>query len=235
MSARRSARRSALTIRCCRCWHDWRSSLEAGAAVADQRVAVVSRWLGYHQATLDRRPRPLLRMACDLLGAGAGRTAVDLGCGAGADVLALLAQGWSVVAIDRDPAGLDLLRGRVAAHGTDRARIVRASFAEATLPSAHLVHAGYSVPFCPPEEFPGVWAGIRRALVPGGIFAGQLLGPRDSWAGAGSRMSFHGRDQVGGLLEGMEVLRLDEAEWDGTAISGAKHWHVYDILARQPD
>ena len=202
--------------------------------MADQGVAVVPGWLGYHQATLDRQPRPLLRAACGLLGAGVGRTAVDLGCGAGVDVLALLAGGWRVVAVDRDPDGLDLLRGRVPAGGAGRVRIVRASFAGVTLPAAHLIHAGYSVPFCAPEDFPGVWAGIRGALLPGGIFAGQLFGIRDSWAGAGSRMSFHGRGQVDGLLEGLEVVRLDEAEWDGAAMSGPKHWHVYDILVRQP-
>jgi len=223
-----------LTIPCCRCGQDGRPSLEAGADVADQGVAVAPGWLGFHEATLDRRPRPLLRAACDLLGLGAGRIAVDLGCGAGVEVLALLARGWSVVAIDQDLAGLDLLRGRVPARDAGRVRIVRASFAEVSLPSAYLVHAGYSLPFCTPEDFPGVWAGIRRALLPGGVFAGQLFGIRDGWADAGARMSFHGRDQVDALLDGMEVVRLDEAEWDGAAMSGPKHWHVYDILARQP-
>jgi SAM-dependent methyltransferase len=129
--------------------------------VADQGVAVGPDWLSYHLATLDRKPRPLLRAACDLLGAGAGRTAVDLGCGAGADVLALLADGWSVVAVDREQAGLDLLRGRVTADDAGQVRIVRASFTEVALPHAHLVHAGYSVPFCRPEDFSDVWTGIR--------------------------------------------------------------------------
>jgi hypothetical protein len=113
-------------------------------------------------------------------------------------------------------------------------RIVRDSFAKVTFPSAHLIHAGYSVPFCVPSDFPGLWTGIRQALSPGGMFAGQLFGVRDSWAGGDSRMSFHSRDQVMGLVEGLEVLRLDEAEWDGKAMWGPKHWHVYDVLARQP-
>jgi hypothetical protein len=58
-------------------------------------------------------------------------------------------------------------------------------------------------------------------------------GPRDSWAGT-ARMSFHNPDQVAELLEGLYVLQLDETERDGDAVSGPKHWHVYDILARQP-
>jgi methylase of polypeptide subunit release factors len=58
-------------------------------------------WETYHARTLGRRPRPLLLAACDLFGSGDGRTAVDLGCGAGVDVLALLARGWSVTAVDQ--------------------------------------------------------------------------------------------------------------------------------------
>ena len=66
-----------------------------------------------------------------------------------------------------------------------------------------------------------MWAGIRDALQPGGVFAGQLFGIRDSWADT-ARMSFHDPEQVAKLLEGLEVLRLDETEWDGDALSGAK-------------
>jgi len=74
---------------------------------------------------------------------------------------------------------------------------------------------------------------IRGALVPGGIFAGQLFGPRDSWAGDPG-MTFHTRHDVQALLAGLQILRLDETERDGQAYSGPKHWHTYDILVREP-
>ena len=48
----------------------------------------------------------MLLAACDRLGAGDGRLAVDLGCGEGTDALALLDRGWSVLAVDIEPAGL---------------------------------------------------------------------------------------------------------------------------------
>jgi hypothetical protein len=100
--------------------------------VADQAAAGGPDWARYYAATVGHEPRPLLRAACELLGAGAGRTAIDLG--------------W------------------------------------ATRPY----------------------------------------------------MSFHRPGQARELLEGLEVLRLEETERDGMAVSGHKHWHVYDILARQP-
>jgi len=175
----------------------------------------------------------MLLAACDRLGAGDGRSAVDLGRGAGIDALALLDRGWSVLAIDIEPAGLASLRARIPAACSGRIRIVCASFADSALPPSHLIHAGFSLPFCPPRQFPAVWAQIRRALVPGAIFAGQLFGTRDSWADDPG-MTFQSRAEVISLLDGLEILEMHESERDGEAYSGPKHWHTYDILARDP-
>lgn len=192
-----------------------------------------SRWDSYHARSWERGPRPLLLRACDLLGVGGGRMAVDLGCGSGADALTLLARGWAVTAVDRDEAGLRLLRELVPAEIAGRVTTECAGFADVSLPSAHLIHAGFSLPFCGSDDFTLVWKRIREALPPGGVFAGQLFGPRDSWAGS-PRMSFHSLERAGDLLDGTEVLHLGESEWDGEAVSGAKHWHVLDVMFRQP-
>jgi tellurite methyltransferase len=159
--------------------------------------------------------------------------AIDLGCGEGTDALELLARGWSVLAMDAEPAGLALLQARIPAAAAGRIRVLCASFAEADLPRAHLIHAGFSLPFCPPRNFPAMWARIRRALAPGGVFAGQLFGTRDSWSDDPD-LTFHTRHQVEVLLAGLDILRLEETERDGHAFSGPKHWHTFDILARKP-
>jgi SAM-dependent methyltransferase len=190
-------------------------------------------WAGYYVWSAGREPRPLLRAACRELGAGRGCQAIDLGCGEGTDALELLARGWSVLAIDAEPAGLALLRARIPSAAAGRIRVVCASFAEADLPCAHLIHAGFSLPFCPPREFPALWARIRRALAPGGVFAGQLFGTHDTWADDPD-MTFHARHQADTLLAGLDILHLEETEQDGHAFSGPKHWHTFDILARRP-
>jgi hypothetical protein len=41
------------------------------------------------------------------------------------------------------------------------------------------------------------------------------------------------RHQVEVLLDGLDILRLEETERDGHAFSGPKHWHTFDILAPQ--
>jgi SAM-dependent methyltransferase len=190
-------------------------------------------WAGYYKWSSRREPRPVLLAACELLGAGAGRIAVDLGCGQGTEALALLDRGWHVVAVDREPAGLAVLRAEVPARHAGQIQVVRAAFADISIPRAQLIHAGFSLPFCAPRHFPALWTQIRRALLPGAIFAGQLFGTHDSWASKPD-MTFHEREGVMALLNGLEILTLDESERDGESFSGPKHWHVFDILARQP-
>jgi len=192
-----------------------------------------SGWAAFYAWSAGREPRPMLLRACQRLGPGARRTAVDLGCGEGTDALTLLARGWSVVAIDSEQVGLDLLTARVPPASAGQIRVVRASYADADLPQAHLVHAGFSLPFCAPDQFADLWARVRRALLPGGIFAGQLFGPHDSWAGSPG-MIFHDRSDVDTLLAGLEILELRETDEDGQARSGPKHWHLFDIVAREP-
>jgi SAM-dependent methyltransferase len=159
--------------------------------------------------------------------------AVDLGCGEGTDALALLERGWSVVAIDVEPDGLAMLAARIPAQFARQIQLICAAFANTTIPSAHLIHAGFSLPFCSPRQLPALWTRISHALLPGGIFAGQLFGIRDSWADDPD-MTFHSREEVIAFLDGLEILMLHETECDGEAFSGPKHWHTFDILARRP-
>jgi SAM-dependent methyltransferase len=140
-------------------------------AAMESRVSrdgeVASRWEEYHARAVGREPRPLLLRACELLGPGEGRVAVDLGCGSGAETLALASRGWAVTAVDQDLVALALLRGQ--ARGSDLVKIVHASFTEAELPQAHLVHAGYSLPFCAPGEFRGFGPAVALGEGPGPV------------------------------------------------------------------
>jgi trans-aconitate methyltransferase len=194
----------------------------------------VADWARYYAWSADREPRPLLLEACRELGPGARRQAIDLGCGSGTEALTLLDHGWSVLALDAEEAALAMLGSRVPSEAADRLQLVRASFTEAELPAAALIHAGFSLPFCPPGEFGALWARIRAALVPGGIVAVQLFGVHDSWAGEDD-MTFHTRAEAEALLGGMDVIRLEETEREGRAYSGPKHWHLFDVLARRAE
>lgn len=187
-------------------------------------------WDEYNAFQWGRDPRPLLTTALAVTSGPA--VAVDLGCGEGVEVAALLAEGWTVHAVDGERAALDRLVERA---GTDpRLHLRHTDFtAVSALPKAELIHSSYALPYCPPQAFDGLWAAIRDALQPGAVLACQLFGPNDDSYGD-PEMTFHSVGQVRDLLDGLDLLHWVEEDADGTAYTGPKHWHVFHLVARRP-
>lgn len=46
-------------------------------------------------------------------------------------------------------------------------------------------------------------------------------------------MTFLDREAVDRLVEGLDVVEILEEDADGNAFSGAKHWHIFDVIARR--
>ena len=159
--------------------------------------------------------------------------AVDLGAGQGFETAELLRRGWEVLAIDAQEEGIRRLRERVPDEHADRLRTLVSPMQEPELPRADLVHASFSLPFCPPQAFPDLWERIRSALTPGGRFVGELFGDRDSWA-SDPDMTFHDASAARARFDGLELESFVEEEEDGEAFSGPKHWHVFHVIARRP-
>ena len=158
-------------------------------------------------------------------------TAIDLGCGAGVDTAAMLAAGWSVFATDAEAEAIERVRRRAA----DDARLTTAlsRMEDVELPDADLVWASYSLFFCDPAQFPRLWKRIREAVRPGGRFAGQFLGDRDTWASE-RNMPWFRRDGAEALFDGWAIERFEVEDEDGEAWSTPKHWHVFHVVARKP-
>jgi tellurite methyltransferase len=192
-------------------------------------------WTGYYDGQGDREPRDLLLQALRSFDAeGRVGVAVDLGAGQGFETAELLRRGWEVLAIDAEEEGIRRLRERVPDEHIDRLRTLVSPMQEPSLPQADLVHASFSLPFCPPEAFPDLWRRIRSALIPGGRFVGELFGDRDTWA-TDPTMTFHDVDAARARFDGMDVESFVEEEEDGEAFSGPKHWHVFHVIARRPE
>lgn len=189
-------------------------------------------WSAYYAAQVGRGVRATFVAGLEARGDDAPGLAIDIGCGDGTETRALLAAGWSVLAIDADPGVLDRVRAGVGAEALQRLTVDRRDFADiGTLPDADLVYAGFSLPFCPPAEFESLWAYIRAALNPGAVFAGEFFGPHDSWASRSS-MNVHDRDDIERLLDGLDIIRLTEENEDGRSPDGAKHWHIFHVVAQ---
>jgi len=199
--------------------------------------SVAPDWAGYYRWTLGRPPRELLLRALDHVNwekkSWRGRTAIDLGCGAGNDTLELLRRGWRVLAIDQQPVALKVLSRRVPSRQRRLLMLQAAPMEGLSLPAADLIYASFSIPFCAPDHFHALWATIQRALVPGGHFAGQLFGNRDEWFGK-RPLSFHSIRQVRALTRGYQVELLRETEEEGRSFEGPKHWHYFELVLEKP-
>lgn len=193
--------------------------------------------MAYYRYTARRPPRELLTQTLNHLDwekrSTKGLAAIDLGFGAGTDSLELLRRGWKVLAVDRQAAAANFLARRVPPRLRGGLTTLVAPLEGLELPPADLVYASFSLPFCDPAAFPGLWTTIRRAIRPGGHFAGQLFGDRDSWHRERT-MTFHCRADVRRLARGFRIELLRETQEDGMAFNGPKHWHYFDLILEKP-
>ena len=213
-----------------------RPSAAAAAAVRD--------WPRYFDAVGNAGPRETLVQAADRFDAERGRPidpadtplAIDFGCGTGRDTIELLKRGWRVLALDGEQEALNRLLRRPelqALRASDRLKCRLATFEDAVFPSCTLFNASYTLPFCPPGCFDGLWRKIVDAIEPGGRFAGQLFGEEDDWATLSDR-THHRREDLDALFRGFQI------EWLKTDLYGPdpesaypKRWHIYHIVARK--
>ena len=194
---------------------------------------MVPDWAEFYRAMIGREPRALFPRALEAWGTRPPGVAIDLGAGDGTETFALLAAGWQVTAVDSSEASAALMRDRVDPGQASQLEIQTLAIEDATFPDVDLVYSGYSLPFVPPVAFAATWSRIRDAIRPRGILAANLFGPHDTWA-SDPKMNFHDRAAVEVLLDGLEVIDLQEQESDSEAVTGPKHWHVLEFVARQP-
>lgn len=189
-------------------------------------------WDEYYKKIQGRAPRQLLLDALEKFPSGESLQAIDLGSGDGTETVVLLARGWHVLAVDSEPAGIKRLMEKVPQEGQAHLQTQVAKFEEVTLPPVDLIHASYSIPFCHPDHFLALWEKISNALNPGGRFAGQFFGVRDTWADS-KDMTFHTEAQVRAMIAALETEYFHEEDADGQAASGPKHWHVFTVIVRK--
>ena len=186
-------------------------------------------WEEFYHITKNNPPWPRLVRAVSLLGHTG--EALDLGCGGGRDTRYLLAHGFQVTAVDSKAASLAALADLPREH----LHLVLSTFEEFSFMSFDLINAHFALPFTQKAQFSAVFARLKAALKPGGIFVGQFFGVNDTWNTPETQMTFLTHEQAHAQLIGLEIVEFEEEDQDGmTALGEAKHWHVYHIIARQP-
>ncbi len=189
-------------------------------------------WQRYYDKTVSRPPREFLRTTLRYFQTAGD--AIDLGCGTGTETLFLLRQGWQVLAIDQQAPAIDKLTANTPTPLTNRLHTQVATFETIELPPSHLIWAGYSLPFCHPDQFTVLWDKICNSLHSGGRFVGDFFGTRHVWTD-NPKITFHTKEQVLKLCEPLHLEYMQEGEGEQmTALGGMRHWHMFTIRARKP-
>lgn len=156
--------------------------------------------------------------------------AVDIGCGVGAASLFLAKLGFRVIALDQQRRALEILASRI--EDGMAIELVEADMLEFELPAADVIVSGFSLFFLDQAGLAAYWPKVVAALVPGGLFAGQFLGPHDEWASQGHALV--DRETLEAMLSPFELLHFEEVDREGfTSVGDAKHWHVFHVVARK--
>ena len=192
-------------------------------------------WPRYFGAVLGNGARETLVSALDSFAREgyAEGLAVDIAAGEGRDTLALLHRGWRVVATDAEPEAFSYLLPRVPEALKLNLMTVEVTFEKMQIPDCDLVNASYAFPFCKPQHFQALWDRVVAAIRPGGRFAGQFFGKRDTWASLPGR-THHDRDEVLKLMNGFEIELLEEEESDDSPdVRNPKHWQLFHLVAKK--
>jgi tellurite methyltransferase len=186
-------------------------------------------WSKHYKDTHDYPPSPLLVKALPYV--TKKDKAIDIGGGALKDTRYLLSQGFETTVIDQAPQ----LAKMAESIQSDRLHFYVTKFIDFDFPANQfdVASAMYALPFNLPAEFNKVFTNIKKSLVAGGIFVGNFFGTHDDWHER-TAMTFHTKQQVEALLADMDVILLQEKEFDGKTADGrAKHWHILNVIARK--
>lgn len=201
-----------------------------------QDYAFEGNWDGYFAEVRGKGPRETLLFALERFAkeppTGSPRLAVDLACGQGRDTIEMLRRGWRVIANDQSSAGIQLLLDQLDVDQAVRVSAQVADFAVARWPACDLVNSSFALPFCPADQFPDLWRRVVASIRPGGRFAGQFFGDRDTWGRCG-RTLVHSRAEIDRLFADFIFERLEEDEKDDPNGEVFKHWHLFHIVARK--
>ena len=189
-----------------------------------------ARFPEYYQKTRNRPHFPRTELAASLVQSDR-KVAVDCGCGVGADIQYLASIGYRVYGFDAHSQAVAICQERFA-HDS-QVSLATSRFETYAYPLASLLIANESLYFADANNFARTWSTMTDCLVSGGVFAGDFLGPDDSWAVAGDMaVNSLSTDQVHALLTDFEVIQCVERNEQGrTQLNKVKNWHTFSVVA----
>ena len=158
-----------------------------------------------------------------------GKTAIELGTGAGNDAKYLLEKGFKVTCIDKEKKSKEITMSQITQN--ENLKFELQEFENLKLDKADLIYSCFSLHFCNPEKFDCLMDEITENVKSNGFFVGNFLGQEDGWYG-NERMTFLSKEKVLDYFKDFEIKYYAEKKYVKDAvIGGKKNWHVFEIIA----
>lgn len=158
-----------------------------------------------------------------------GKTAIDLGAGAGNDAKFLLEKGFKVTCIDKEEKSKDIIMSQITQN--ENLKFELQEFENIKLHKADLIYSCFSLHFCNPEKFNDMMNEIINNINTNCFFVGNFLGEEDGWHG-NDKMTFLLKERVLDYFKDFEIKYYAEKKYVKDAvIGGKKNWHVFEIMA----
>lgn len=187
----------------------------------------------YYEKSLQREGlRPFFVKALSILDE-APKVAMDLGCGVSKETVELLKLGCRVLAIDKNPQAIEILKsiaeglpGQLVAQVIDFESIV-------LWPKVDLFYSALAMPFCRKEIFERLIVNSISTVNVGGLYAAIIFGSEDEWVVEG-RANGITLDAFKAYFSGFDVIVAKEKKEIGkTAMGLEKFWHTIFLIARR--
>jgi trans-aconitate methyltransferase len=180
----------------------------------------------YYEETKQDPPSFLLLSA---LKYGSYKTALDIGCGTGADTKEMVKRGIKVTAIDVNKE----VKNYFTAEDLRNINLLITPIEKFNFKKYDLIFAKSSLIFLQKKTFIEVLLKIKSALNTNGIFAARLWGVKDSYNVKGKRQkfSFVEKQELLNYFKGFKLLAYAEEEKDRVSAGGdLKHFHFINII-----
>lgn len=187
-------------------------------------------WRKYYEKALSRPHLKRTEFALKLNESNV-KVATDCGCGTGSDIAYLEKQGYQVHGFDINSDSVAICRDRFGSKPL--VDISEASFETFDYPKSGVVIANSSLFFAEPTQIKDTWHKVESSIVNGGVFAGDFMGVKDSWASNHhSSTSPLSSVQVESFFANFDIIRFVERDEDAlTTLGKMKHWHTFSVIA----
>jgi len=158
-----------------------------------------------------------------------GKTAIDLGAGAGNDTKYLLEKGFKVTCIDKEEKSKEIIMSQITQN--ENLKFELQEFEILKLDKADLIYSCFSLHLCNPDKFNNMMNEITNNINNNGFFVGNFLGEEDGWYG-NDRMTFLPKEKALDYFKDFEIKYYAEKKYIKDLVMGEKKkWHVFEIIA----